>query len=178
MKTPSNQTASESAPSKANSTLHVSNQSALDFNFSRSIAMQTQTTPKQCIQQYKLEDTRSPSIEAGSNGFANRIRFPQPNSISGKVLADMLCGDHVSVESMYRHYGAALGSNCVKDLRRNGWPIQRSEVHFSDPRDGSTKALALYYLPPATIVAVGLCRQDFLLQVRNASQDHQAKGRM
>lgn len=47
MKTLPNQTASESAPSKANSTLSVSAQSALDFNSSRNIAMQTQTTPKQ-----------------------------------------------------------------------------------------------------------------------------------
>ena len=47
MKTLPNQTASESAPSKANSTLPVSDPSALDFNSARSIAMQTQPTPKQ-----------------------------------------------------------------------------------------------------------------------------------
>jgi hypothetical protein len=47
MKTLPNQTASESAPSKANSTLPVIDQSALDFNSSRNIAMQTQATPKQ-----------------------------------------------------------------------------------------------------------------------------------
>ncbi len=47
MKTLPNQTASESAPSQANSTLPVSDQSALDFNSTRNIAMQTQTTPMQ-----------------------------------------------------------------------------------------------------------------------------------
>jgi hypothetical protein len=47
MKALPNQTASESAPSKAISTPPVSNQSAVDFNSTRNIAMQTQTTPKQ-----------------------------------------------------------------------------------------------------------------------------------
>ena len=47
MKTLPNQIASESAPSKAKSTLPVRTQPALDFNSTRNIAMQTQTTPKQ-----------------------------------------------------------------------------------------------------------------------------------
>lgn len=111
-----------------------------------------------------------------ANDVPKLVQFPSPHSISGKVLADMLCGDHVSVESMHRHYGAAIGSYFVRELRRKGWPVQRSEVHFSDPRDGSTRKLTLYYLPPATIVAAGLRRRGFLMQVRNASQTHQAKG--
>jgi hypothetical protein len=42
-----NHPASEGTPSEANSTRPVSDQSAIDFNSPRNIAMQTQTTPKQ-----------------------------------------------------------------------------------------------------------------------------------
>jgi hypothetical protein len=47
MKTPSNPTAPERAPSKADPALPASDQSAPDFNSSRNIAMQAQPTSKQ-----------------------------------------------------------------------------------------------------------------------------------
>jgi hypothetical protein len=122
------------------------------------------------------QQTGLPYLVALSPEFDHLIRFPDPNSISGKVLADMLCGNHVSIESMYYRYGGALGSNDIRKLREDGWPIERSEIRFPDPRNGSENKLALYYLQPATIAAMGSRRGDFLIEVANASQTHQIKG--
>lgn len=121
-------------------------------------------------QQYWLQDARSLSVKAGSTVPPKHLRFPPPHWIEGKVLADMLCGDHVSPETMWRRYSEILGSNGVNRLRQFGWPVQRSEVHFSDPRDGVTVMLTLYHLPPTAIVAAGDRCTVFLEQVRIASR--------
>ena len=83
MKTLPNQTASESAPSKANSTLPVSDQSALDFNSTRNIAMQTQTTPKQTA----TAPTTGPDLKS--------LRLPADYGATlgvKKLLANVLVG--------------------------------------------------------------------------------------
>ncbi len=95
--------------------------------------------------------------------------FPWPDSIAGKLLAEMLCGDHVSAESLWERYGVSVRVNDIKMLRRRGWPVQRSDVLFNDPQDGATIHLSLYFLSPFAILAAGRWRQQFLDEVRQAS---------
>jgi len=97
------------------------------------------------------------------------VIYPSPSSFCGKVLADMLGGDHVSPESIVRRYGDFLATNDVKNLRQAGWPVQRSDVFFPGPVDGVTTQLSLYYLPPSVIVAADEHRRQLLERVKQAS---------
>ena len=123
----------------------------------------------------RLSDACERSAIDGSAYWTSPV-FPCAEWDDGKLLADMLCGDHLSVETIDRRYGKIPAFRYIHWLRRIGWPIERSEVCFPDPRDGKQIQLTLYFLPPAVIAATGASRAVFLEKVRLASLSAQAKG--
>jgi len=91
--------------------------------------------------------------------------FPDPRSVKGRVLADLLVGDRLTHLDVWERHGSSRAAHHVLRLRQSGWPITTTEIS-APTSDGRTARIALYSLPPETMEAAGERGQAFVAEAR------------
>ncbi len=81
--------------------------------------------------------------------------FPNPSTVKGRVLGDLLAGRTITGKDCWLEHGSSRLAHHVLELRRDGWPIVTvmREVPTSD--GGRIAKIAFYHLPQDAIDQAG-----------------------
>lgn len=111
------------------------------------------------------ENARGQPGEGQSKTTAQLFSYPDPSSVKGHVLADLLHGDKLTHMDVWERHGSSRASHHVLVLRKAGWPVITEEIE-APTSDGRIARIALYSLPIDTINAAGEIGQRYSAESR------------
>lgn len=91
--------------------------------------------------------------------------FPDPTTVKGHVLADLLSGRHITHLDCWREHGSSRLAHHCYVLRGMGWPIDTEEIDACTC-DGRHVQIGEYSLRPETIEEAGERGQQFVQAAR------------
>lgn len=89
--------------------------------------------------------------------------YPDPGSVKGRLLADLLTGARVTHLDVWERHGSSRAAHHVLMLRKAGWPILTKEIDALTS-DGRVARIALYSLPAGAIDATGERGQQYVAE--------------
>ncbi|WP_407280125.1 helix-turn-helix domain-containing protein [Aromatoleum evansii] len=114
---------------------------------------------------------RNENPQLALGGFGNgtattrAFSFPDPATVKGAVLADLLAGRRITHLDCWREHGSSRLAHHAFKLRELGWPIRTDEIHVPTS-DGRKAMIGEYSLPAETIRDAGVRGQHFIKAAR------------
>lgn len=94
--------------------------------------------------------------------------FPNPTTVKGQVLADLLAGRRITHKHCWLEHGSSRLAHHIYILRGSGWPIHCDEIEVGTS-DGRHVTIGEYYLESKAICEAGKHGHRFLLDARSAA---------
>ena len=92
---------------------------------------------------------------------ATNFSYPDPESVKGRVLADLLAGDSLTHMDVWERHGSSRAAHHVLMLRKAGFPVETLEIE-APTSDGRRARIARYSLPTEAIAAAGERGRQFV----------------
>lgn len=114
---------------------------------------------------------RNENAQLALGGFGNgtattsAFSFPDPSTVKGRVLADLLAGRRITHADCWREHGSSRLSHHAFKLRELGWTIRTDEIEVRTS-DGRIAHIGMYSLSAETIRATGERGQRFIEAAR------------
>lgn len=99
---------------------------------------------------------------------AFRVSYPDPASVKGRVLADLLQGRCPTHLDTWRAHGSSRLAAHIHRLRKAGWPVITDDVRVTTTDNGRRADIARYRLPEGMFAALGQRAEQFIQDVRGA----------
>lgn len=112
----------------------------------------------------KASENANALLEQGACGTTQSspsFSYPEPASVKGRVLANLLAGDRLTHLDVWQRFGSSRAAHHVLMLRKAGWPVQTLEIE-APTSDGRRARIAQYSLPPESIAAAGEDGRQFI----------------
>lgn len=107
-------------------------------------------------------------VDNQSNHSTLRVSFPDPASVKGRVLADLLQGRCPTHLDTWRAHGSSRLAAHVHRLRKSGWPVITDDVRVTTSDNGRRADIARYRLPDGPRAALGERAERFIHDARGA----------
>jgi hypothetical protein len=95
----------------------------------------------------------------------DRFSYPRPDSVKGRVLADLLDGQRITHMTVWARYASSRAAHHVLRLRQAGFPVETRDI-IVPTRDGRNACIAEYSLPRLAIEQAGERRRRFVEAAR------------
>lgn len=96
------------------------------------------------------------------------MSFPDPASVKGRVLADLLQGRCPTHLDTWRAHGSSRLAAHIHRLRKAGWPVITDDVRVTTTDNGRRADIARYRLPEGMFAALGPRAEQFIQDARGA----------
>lgn len=98
----------------------------------------------------------------------NVFSYPDPTTVKGRVLADLLAGRRITHLDCWREHGSSrLAHHCYM-LRGIGWPIDTEEIEVTTRR-GRQAQIGEYSLPAEVIEEAGERGQRYVASAQRGA---------
>lgn len=113
------------------------------------------------------------TLAGGSDAKANATTFifsyPEPTTVKGRVLADLLAGRRITHKHCWIEHGSSRLAHHAYILRRElGWPVRTDEIEVGTS-DGRRATIGEYFLPAETIREAGERGRRFVEAARGGA---------
>lgn len=108
---------------------------------------------------------RQPGEVNKANYTTPAFSFPDPSTVKGQVLADLLLGRRITHKDTWIEHGSSRLAHHIYILRGDGWPIGCDTIEVGTS-DGRRATIGEYSLPAETIREAGERGRRFVEQAR------------
>lgn len=120
-------------------------------------------------------------LDEQTHEVKQRFRYPDPETVHGRVLGALLRGEHFTQHDCSIRLGSSRLSHHIYTLRggkaRNGWPIVTVEKPVTTTDAGRPATIGEYSLPSVVIAAEGERGREFAKECLRVELEHRAIGR-
>jgi len=96
------------------------------------------------------------------------VCYPDPSTVKGEVLADLISGKHITGLDCWRGHGSSRLASHIHALSKLGWLIHRETAKVTTSK-GRTAVIRQYSLSPGLIANLGERAQQFVRDVQEAA---------
>lgn len=96
------------------------------------------------------------------------VVFPNPSSVAGRILSDLLAGGEITHLDCWNKYGAARLAHQIYTLRSCGWAVVTNRRRVKTSDGDRTATIAFYSFPEEMLQEVGPTARRQLALLRAA----------